>query len=368
MKISLSRENLLATLQIVAGVVEKRQSMPILGNILLQISQNTLTLTASDLEIETRASTELESSDGDFAITLPALKLISIIRAIPDGLSVVLDFDETRCNLSAGRSKFKLSTLPAVDFPIIDLTQIDVSFAIAQKQLKQLIYNSAFAMALQDVRFYLNGMLFDINHKTLRVVATDGHRLSTATTLLETEGLPITQAILPRKGVIELQKLIGDDDSLLSFSLAKNYLTVHFEDIIFTCKLIDGRFPDFNRVIPQDNDQFIQVDRELFKNLLQRSAILSNDKFHGIRLVLSNNLLTVLAKNAEQDESHEDMIIDYQGTEMEVGFNVHYIIDILSSMTDQNITLSMKDANSSCLINTQTDLCSCQHVIMPMRL
>ena len=368
MKISLSRENLLKVLQTVGGVVEKRQSMPILGNILFQVSQNTLVLTASDLEIETRASTELETSDGDFSVTLPAVKLISIIRAIPDGLTVVLKFDETRCDLSAGRSKFKLSSLPADDFPIIDLSQTDLSFSIPQNQLRHIIHNAAFAMALQDVRFYLNGMLFDINHQTLRVVATDGHRLSTCTTQLATDGLPATQAILPRKGVMELQKLLGDDDSLLSFSIAKNYLTVHLEDTIFTCKLVDGRFPDFKRVIPEDNDQLVQVDKDLFKSLLQRSAILSNDKFNGIRLVLSNNLLTVHAKNADQDESHEDMAIDYQGTEMEVGFNVHYIIEVLNSMTEQCVTLSMKDASSSCLIDTEMEDCNCQHVIMPMRL
>jgi DNA polymerase-3 subunit beta len=368
MKISLSRENLLAVLQTVAGVVEKRQSMPILGNILLQVSQNILTLTASDLEIETRASTALEDSKGDFSITLPAIKLISIIRAIPDGLSVVLDFEATHCNISAGRSKFKLFTLPAEDFPTIDLTQTTMSFSIPQNQLKQIIHNTAFAMALQDVRFYLNGMLFDINHQTLRVVATDGHRLSTCTTILATDGLPITQAILPRKGILELQKLLGDNDNLLSFSIAKNYLTIHLEDIIFTCKLVDGRFPDFNRVIPKENDLFVQVDKDLFKGLLQRSAILSNDKFNGIRLVLSNNLLTVHAKNADQDESHEDMAIDYQGTAMEVGFNVHYIIEVLNSMVEQSVILAMKDVNSSCLIVTQDDTCSCQHVIMPMRL
>lgn len=368
MKISLSRENLLKVLQTVGGVVEKRQTMPILGNILFQVSQNTLTVTASDLEIETRASTELETSDGDFAVTLPAVKLISIIRSLPDGLTVVLNFDETRCDLSAGRSKFKLSTLPAEDFPTIDLTQADLSFSMQQHQLKQLIHHTAFAMASQDVRFYLNGMLFDISHQTLRVVATDGHRLSTCSTLLETEGLTATQAILPRKGVLELQKLIGDDDSLISFSLAKNYLTVQFEETVFTCKLVDGRFPDFKRVIPQHNDQLVQTDRDLLRSLLQRSAILSNDKFKGIRLALSQNLLAVHAQNSDQDESHEDMAVDYQGAEMEIGFNVNYLIDVLNSMNEQTVILYMKDANSSCMIDTQDETCHCQHVIMPMRL
>lgn len=369
MKITLTRENLLKVLQTVGGVVEKRQTMPILGNILFQVSENTLTVTASDLEIETRAQTELESSDtNQFAITLPAMKLINIVRSLPDGLTIVMDFEDSRCNLAAGRSRFKLSTLPAEDFPTIDLTQAEMSFSLSQHQLKQLISHSSFAMASQDVRFYLNGMLFDISNQSLRVVATDGHRLSTCSTDLAIDGLTPTQAILPRKGVLELSKLIGDDDTLIEFALAKNYLTVQFEDTVFTCKLVDGRFPDYRRVIPAHNDQPVTTDRELLKSLLQRASILSNDKFKGIRLVLSNNLLAVNASNSEQDESHEDMAIDYQGVEMEVGFNVSYILDVLNSMQEDSITLLMKDANSSCLIEGKTDICSCQHVIMPMRL
>ncbi|BCN92217.1 DNA polymerase III subunit beta [Thiomicrorhabdus immobilis] len=369
MKITLTRENLLKVLQTVGGVVEKRQTMPILGNILFQVSENTLTVTASDLEIETRAQAELESSEvSQFAITLPAMKLINIVRSLPDGLTIVLDFEESRCTLSAGRSRFKLSTLPAEDFPTIDLSQADMSFAMSQHQLKQLIHHSSFAMASQDVRFYLNGMLFDISNQSLRVVATDGHRLSTCATELAIEGLTPTQAILPRKGVLELSKLIGDDDTLIEFALAKNYLTVQFEETVFTCKLVDGRFPDYRRVIPQHNDQLVQTDRELLRSLLQRASILSNDKFKGIRLVLSNNLLAVNASNSEQDESHEDMAIDYTGTEMEVGFNVNYILDVLNSMQEDCVTMLMKDANSSCLIETTTDACHCQHVIMPMRL
>ncbi|WP_127469819.1 DNA polymerase III subunit beta [Thiomicrorhabdus aquaedulcis] len=369
MKISLTRENLLKVLQTVGGVVEKRQTMPILGNLLFQVSNNTLTVTASDLEIETRAQAELESSDvAQFAITLPAMKLINIVRSLPDGLTIVMEFVDSRCNLSAGRSRFKLSTLPADDFPTLDLTQTELSFSLSQHQLKHLIAHSSFAMASQDVRFYLNGMLFDISGHSLRVVATDGHRLSTCATDLAIEGLTPTQAILPRKGVMELAKLIGDDDTLIEFSLAKNYLTVQFEDTVFTCKLVDGRFPDYRRVIPQHNDQFIQTDRELLRSLLQRASILSNDKFKGIRLILSQNLLAVDASNSEQDESHEDMAIDYNGPEMEIGFNVSYILDVLNSMQEDVVTLLLKDSNSSCLVEANSDTVTCQHVIMPMRL
>ncbi|MDG6778741.1 DNA polymerase III subunit beta [Thiomicrorhabdus sp. zzn3] len=369
MKISLSRENLLKVLQTVGGVVEKRQTMPILGNVLFYVYQNTLTVTASDLEIETRAQTELETSDTEqFAITLPAIKLINIVRSLPDGLTIIMDFEESRCTLSAGRSRFKLSTLPADDFPTIDLSQAELSFSLSQHQLKQLIQHSSFAMASQDVRFYLNGMLFDISNQVLRVVATDGHRLSTCSTQLAMEGLTPTQAILPRKGVLELSKLIGDDDSLIQFSLAKNYLTVQFEETVFTCKLVDGRFPDYRRVIPQNNTQVVQTDRELLRSLLQRASILSNDKFKGIRLSLNNNLLAVSASNSEQDESHEDMAIDYSGPEMEIGFNVSYILDVLNSMQEDCVTVQLQDSNSSALIESNSDACQCQHVIMPMRL
>ncbi|CAN8140593.1 DNA polymerase III subunit beta [Thiomicrorhabdus sp. 6S2-11] len=369
MKITITRENLLKVLQTVGSVVEKRHTMPILSNLLFVVNNNMLTVTASDSEIETRAQTELESCDLEhFSITLPALKLINIVRSLPDGLTVVMDFEETRCALSAGRSRFKLSTLPAENFPIIDLTQSDLSFSLSQNQLKQLISHSSFAMASQDVRFYLNGMLFDISNQTLRVVATDGHRLSTCSTELAIQGLPATQAILPRKGVMELSKLITDEDNLVQISLAKNYLTVELDSTVFTCKLVDGRFPDYRRVIPQNNDQVVQTDREMLRSLLQRASILSNDKFKGIRLNLSQNLLAVSASNSEQDESHEDMAIDYSGAEMEIGFNVNYILDVLSSIQDDCVTLLFKDANSSCLVSANNNNCSCQHVIMPMRL
>ncbi|MBN2646817.1 MAG: DNA polymerase III subunit beta [Thiotrichales bacterium] len=369
MKISITRENLLKILQKVGGVVEKRHTMPILSNLLFQVNNNLLTVTASDSEIETRAQAELESSDQThFAITLPAMKLINIVRSLPEGLTILFDFEEHRCTLSAGRSRFKLSTLPAESFPILDLTQTELSFALAQNQLKQLINHSSFAMASQDVRFYLNGMLFEIGNSTLRVVATDGHRLSTCTTELAIQGLPQTQAILPRKGVMELSKLLVDEDNLLQLSLAKNYLTLELDSTVFTCKLVDGRFPDYRRVIPQNNDQIVQTDRELLRSLLQRASILSNDKFKGIRLQLSRNLLAVNASNSEQDESHEDMAIDYAGTEMEIGFNVSYLLDVLNSMHEDCVSLQFKDANSSCLIGANVGQCHCQHVVMPMRL
>jgi DNA polymerase-3 subunit beta len=369
MKLSLQRENLLKVLQTAAGVVEKRQTMPILGNFLFQVSQNFLVVTGSDLEIETRSQAPIDAIDGTpFDTTLPAQKLLTIVRSLPEGVMVKLDFDDTRCVVSAGRSSFKLSTLPAQDYPHIDLTQANVSFRLQQGELKTLIQHCAFAMALQDVRFYLNGMLFDITSAGLRLVATDGHRLSTCFFEAQWDDITPTQAIVPRKAISELSKLLNEADEAVQLSLAKNYLTVQFMDTIFTCKLVDGRYPDYRRVIPQHNDVSVSTDRELLRSILQRAAILSNERFKGVRMVFEHNLLTVHAQNSEQDESHEDMAIDFSGEKIEIGFNVSYVLDVIQSVKDDSVNLVLKDSSSSCLIEFRHEAMSCQHVIMPMRL
>ena len=369
MKLTIQRENLLKALQNVIGVVEKRQTNPILGNFLFQVWQSQLIVTGSDSEIETRSQTSIESIEGEaFDITLPAQKLVTIVRSLPEGVHVTFDFEEGRCTLKAGRSMFKLSTLPGSDYPHIDLTQAQTLFEIKQADFKNLIHHCSFAMASQDVRFYLNGMLFDISSYGFRLVATDGHRLSTCSQAINLEHVTSSQAIVPRKAIVELSKLLSDADKMVQLSLAKNYLTLQFTDTVFTCKLIDGRYPDYNRVIPKYNDVPIQLDHQLFKSILQRAAILSNERFRGVRLVFDQNLLTVHAQNAEQDESHEDMAIDYQGDKIEIGFNVGYLLEVINSLKDEVIILNMKDSSNSCLIASGEGDRQCQHVIMPMRL
>ncbi|WP_044408238.1 DNA polymerase III subunit beta [Thiomicrospira microaerophila] len=369
MKLTIQRENLLKALQNVIGVVEKRQTKPILGNFLFQVWQSQLIVTGSDSEIETRSQVPIESVEGEtFDITLPAQKLLTIVRSLPDGLHVHFDFEEGRCTLKAGRSSFKLSTLPGEDYPHIDLTQAQALLEIKQGEFKNLLQHCGFAMANQDVRFYLNGMLFDISPYGFRLVATDGHRLSTCMLSDPLSHVTPSQAIVPRKAIVELTKLLTDLEQTVKLSLAKNYLTLQFMDTVFTCKLIDGRYPDYNRVIPKCNDVPIQLDFNLFKSILQRAAILSNERFRGVRLVFEHNLLTVHAQNAEQDESHEDMAIDYQGERIEIGFNVGYLLDVLNSLKDEVITLNMKDSSNSCLIASGEGSMQCQHVIMPMRL
>ncbi|SFR56799.1 DNA polymerase III subunit beta [Thiomicrospira sp. ALE5] len=369
MKLILNREHFLKGLQTVAGVIEKRQTMPILGNVLLQVNGHHLTLTGSDLEIESRAQVAIDQVDGEaFDITLPAQKLLTIVRSLPEGISVSLDFEGQRCTLKAGRSLFKLSTLPAADYPHLDLSRVEVALQMSHTQLKQMLAQTTFAMASQDVRFYLNGMLFDVSPQALRLVATDGHRLSTAALEADFASLKPMQVIVPRKGILELAKLLLASDELVELAFAKNYLTIKLADTVFTCKLIEGRYPDFRRVIPEHNDVLVTTDRELMRATLQRAAILSNERFKGVRMVIESNLLTVHAQNTEQDESNEDMAIDYIGDKIEIGFNVSYLLDVIQAVKDEHIVLSLKDSSSSCLIATTDGLISTQHVVMPMRL
>ncbi|HID01409.1 MAG TPA: DNA polymerase III subunit beta [Piscirickettsiaceae bacterium] len=368
--LTLSRETLLRALQNTAGVVEKRQTKPILGNVLLQLEEHSLTVIATDLEIEVRAQVLVDSADvTHFAITVPALKLLNIVRALPDGVMITLTFAESgRCTLSAGRARFKLSTLPAEAFPLIDLSQATLSLSLPEGRLRQLIQHSHFAMAAQDVRYYLNGMCLDIQDHSLRVVATDGHRLSTCATTLETDGLTPTQAIVPRKGVLELVKLLSDSDDLAQLSLASNMLTVQREGVALTCKLIDGRYPDYKRVLPRDNNRLLKADRQQLKAILQRATILSNDRFRSVRLEIQPGLLTVHAQNAEQDEAHEELVVEYEGEPFEIAFNVQYLLDVIGTADDDFITLAFREATDPLLVTEQSETMQCQHVIMPMRL
>ncbi|WP_294947940.1 DNA polymerase III subunit beta [Sulfurivirga sp.] len=370
MKIVISRETLLRGLQTVAGVVEKRQTKPILGNVLLQLEDQTLTLVGTDLEVEVRAQVLVDSSDAPaFSTTLPALKLLGIVRALPDGAVVQLTFDaEGRCTLSSGRSRYRLSTLPADEFPLMDMSGTSLSLSVPQATLRALLAHTHFAMAAQDVRYYLNGMLFDIADHSLRVVATDGHRLSTCATELETEALTPTQVILPRKGVLELVKLLEQRDDLAQLSIGSNMLAVQLEGITFLSKLIEGRFPDYRRVIPKDNPLRVRADRNLLRDILHRATILSNDRFRGVRLNLEPGLLTVHAQNAEQDEAHEELVVEYEGAPLEIAFNVQYLLDVLGALQGDFAELAFRDANGPLLVEEAHEALHCQHVVMPMRL
>jgi len=365
MKFSASRETILKPLHAVIGVVERRQTMPILSNILLTASDNKLTMTATDLEVELRAEAEVEvSSSGD--ITVPGRKLHDIIRALPDDVQVDFALRGDRLTVKAGRSRFTLSTLRAADFPMVDEVAVQQTLRVDRQQLRHLLEQTQFSMAQQDVRYYLNGLLFETEGKTLRSVATDGHRLALAELEMAEPAQRNEQIIVPRKGVLELQRLL-DGDGEVELTLGANHVRAQLENIRFTSKLIDGKFPDYGRVVPAEPPNIIKADRSLLRHALQRAAILSNEKYRGVRLALAENNVTIQANNPEQEEAEESLEVEYSGEEMEIGFNVTYLLDALSAVSEEQVEVGLGDTNSSCLIRAPGDMNN-KFVVMPMRL
>lgn len=366
MKTIIKREEILAPLQQVIGAVERRQTLPILGNVLLKSNSGTLTLTATDLEIEMVSRVDSSTSD-DFQTTLPARKLLDICKALPDGSDIEFGIEENRATLASARSRFTLATLPATDFPGLDEIEEQQSFSIPQNELKTLFDSTAFAMAQQDVRYYLNGILVEISPDLLKLVATDGHRLALSNYPSEIGVSTEKQIIIPRKGVLELSRLLENTDSPAKIVLSQNHIRVETGSLVFTSKLIDGKFPDYKRVIPVDGNKVLEVNRESLKNSLNRIAILSNEKYRGIRLTLTPGNLSIQANNPDQEEAEEELSVIYDDSEMEIGFNVTYIIDVLNVLDSENVYIKLKDANSSCIISDSEESTSL-YVVMPMRL
>jgi len=366
MKFQIQREHLLDPLQQIIGAVEKKQTMPALSTILLNAEAQSLILTATDLEIELRAHVDMVIDEpGD--VSVPARKLLDICKALPADAQIQFSVEGNKALIRSGRSRFTLVTLPASDFPSLDKIESQFSFEISQRTLRDMINKTAFAMAQQDVRYYLNGLLFEVSTRKIRTVATDGHRLAYAEKDLETEISDIKQVIVPRKGVLELQRLLADSEDTVTVLLANNHLQVELDNTRFTSKLIDGRFPDYHRVIPETSDKLLTADRESLKQALIRASILSNEKYRGIRLILKENILQLEAQNPDQEEADIDVEVEYNGDEIEIGFNVNYILDVLNSSDSETVQSSLRDSNSSCLL-TFPDQPDYQYVIMPMRL
>lgn len=365
MKFSVVRESLLKPLQLVAGVVERKQTMPVLANVLLEVKDQMLTLTGSDLEVELIGHIELDECE-EGQITVPARKLMDICKSLPDSALIEFSLDDVKAIIRSGRSRFTLSTLPAEEFPNIQDMQGNLSVAIAQNSVRRLIEKTGFAMANQDVRYYLNGMLFEVADGQLRVVATDGHRLATAIEDAQVSG-EITQVIVPRKGVLELSRLLNDTDELVELQIGTNHIRAKVEDYVFTSKLVEGKFPDYHRVIPRNNDKMVVADRLELRQVFLRASILSNEKYRGVRLMLSNGMLQVFANNPEQEEAEESVLVQYQGPDLEVGFNVSYLLDVLGVIDSQEVNISLSDATASALIE-EAESHATQYVVMPMRL
>ncbi|MDH5620879.1 MAG: DNA polymerase III subunit beta [Gammaproteobacteria bacterium] len=365
MKFTATREALLTPLQAVIGVVERRQTMPILSNILLIAKDGQLTVTATDLEVELVARMEVDAqSDGE--ITVSGRKLLDICRALPDGSNVSVSLSGEKLTVKSGRSKFNLVTLPAAEFPVVDDIKAGQTISVSQAILGRLIEKTHFSMAQQDVRYYLNGMLLETGGKYLRAVATDGHRLALCKAALPGKALDAQQVIVPRKGVLELQRLLSGEGDV-NIELGSNHIRIQLEGIRFTSKLIDGRFPEYERVIPKESTNELKADRTEFKSALQRTAILSNEKYRGIRLVIRDSGVVLQAHNPEQEEAEEELNVEYAGEDIEIGFNVNYLLDALGAIEGDSVTVSVQDSNSSCLIRQPGNEDS-TFVVMPMRL
>lgn len=369
MKFSVQRENLLKPLQNIVGVVERRQTLPVLSNVLVSANENSLSMTTTDLEVEMVTMNELDIGEGG-TVTVPARKFFEICRALPEASNIefTVDNNKQRATIKSGKSRFSLATLPADEFPNIEKIKSTFDFSCTQHQLKQLIENTQFAMAQQDVRYYLNGLLLEIDKGSIRSIATDGHRLAFCEIEIDLNPSEVTQVILPRKGVMELGKILEDDDSEVRIEIGANHLRVTLNEMQFTTKLIDGKFPDYTRVIPRKGDKLITINRDLVKQAFARASILSNEKYRGIRLTLLPGLLQAQAHNPEMEEAEEEVEIDYQGEQLVIGFNVTYLLDAINAIVTEDINIELGDANSSCLITPQGETTSCKYVVMPMRL
>lgn len=368
MKFTVKRDALLGPLQLVAGAVERRQTLPVLANILLVLTDDKLSLTGTDLEVEIVGRLDVESVTDIGEITVPARKLLDICRSLPDNAMIDITLDEDqRLLVKSSRSRFILSTLPANDFPSTEITEGDVQFNCPQFLIKRLIDRTSFAMAQQDVRYYLNGMLWETENNTLRCVATDGHRLAMCTREIDINVPSKSQAILPRKGVVELSRLLKDDDSVLQVTLSSHHIRVETPDYTLTSKLVDGKFPDYERVLPKGGNNILLGNRDELKQAFGRTAILSNEKYRGVRLTLNEGMLTIVANNPEQEEAEEQVVIDYTGDKIEIGFNVSYLQDVTNVLSTENIKLTLSDANSSALIE-EPESGDSVYVVMPMRL
>jgi DNA polymerase-3 subunit beta len=366
MKFTIDRESLLKPLQQVIGVVERRQTLPVLGNLLVIADSNGIQITATDLEVEIQSRTNVAVEDGG-EITLPARKLVDICKALPENAKIQFSISDQKAQIRSGKSRFTLATLPAADFPVVESIKGDCQFSIAQSRLKELIERTQFCMAQQDVRYYLNGLMLEIANGLVRAVATDGHRLALCDMLVDVKLSQPKQVIVPRKGIQELQRLLDDSDEPVKVEIGSNHIGISATNLRFTSKLVDGRFPDYDRVVPKGGDKLVSADRELFRQALSRTSILSNEKYRGIRLNFEKNIIKIQAHNPEQEEADEEIEVDYKGAGLEIGFNVTYLLDVLSSIRSENIEITLSDSNSSCLLR-EPGTEQYRYVVMPMRL
>lgn len=370
MRFSIQREAFLKPLRAVAGVVERRHShiLPILSHVLIHVENGRFSLTTTDQEVELIAEGNIEDEStltGRFSV--PFRKLMDICKALPDTGYLDLSYENERVIIRAGRSRFTLSTLPERDFPSLDEVIGDFRISISKRDLRELINSTCFAMAEQDVRYYLNGMLLEMKEKHLCAVAADGHRLALNTVLIPMLGDKSLKIIVPRKGILELLRILDEGDEEIELVIGKNHLRAITGNVTLTTKLLEGRFPEYQRIIPKVGDKIATARREILKEAFHRAAALFTDKFRGVRLRLTAGCLKILATNAEQDEVEEDLEIDYRGEELEIGFNIKYLIDFLNVIQTEVVQFTFQDANSSVKVEGVGGG-NAVYVIMPMRI
>ena len=367
-----TQSKVLSVLQAVSGIVERRHTLPILANVMIRKTGTSVQFTTSDLEIQIRTTADLGGDTGDFTTTVGARKLIDILRSLPADQTVSLESSAAKLILKGGKSRFTLQTMPAEDFPLVqESANFGPVFSVPQKTLKNLLSQVSFAMAVHDIRYYLNGILFVAEGNTLSLVATDGHRLAFASAELDVDVGEKQEVILPRKTVLELQRLLsdvgGENSPRIEMQFANNQAKFSFDGMEFVTKLVEGKFPDYNRVIPRNHQNSITLGRAALLSTLQRTAILTSDKFKGVRLNIDPGTLRVAANNAEQEEAMDELDIDYGGDSIEIGFNVTYLIDALNNMTQEMIKIELSDGNSSALL-TIPENDQFKYVVMPMRI
>lgn len=366
MHIKVQRETLLRPLQQVVGVVERRHTLPVLANVLIRVANDQVSFTTTDLEVELSARMAVEGAEPG-EVTIPARKLFDIVRALPDGSMVDLKQERDRVRLTQGRSRFTLATLPASEFPATEAGEALERIEIDQAGFKKLLERTTFAMAVQDVRYYLNGLLVELRENGLRAVATDGHRLALAETEGAGEGDVKRQVIIPRKGILELQRLLEGGESRLLLVFGRNHVRAELADSVVVSKLIDGRFPDYEAVIPLGADKVITVDRDVIRQALSRAAILSNEKYRGVKMEVAPGMLRVIAHNPEQEEAMEEIEADTEVAQLGVGFNVNYLLDAFDAIGGDRVRIRLRDGASSALVESLTESGN-RHVVMPLRL
>lgn len=363
----INRDALLKPLQMVSGAIERRHTLPILSNVLVEVTEQLLSLTGTDLEVELVATTEQLQVKATGRITIPAKKLVDICRSLPEAADIDVLLNGDNCVLSCGKTKFTLSTLSATEYPNLESWQGEVDITLSRQQLRKLLDDTAFSMANQDVRYYLNGLLFEVDNGSLTAVGTDGHRLALSVLSLPAFSGQQKQIIIPRKGILEIMRLLANDDQSITLCLGQNHIRLVDHSFSFSSKLIDGRFPDYRRVLPRNSTKLVTAHRSVLKDACTRASILSNEKYRGVRFTLSSGELQIMANNPEHEQAEEVIEVEYQGEGLEIGFNVGYLLDVLNTLTTDLVILHLNDANSSALIEGVGNV-GASYVVMPMRL